>query len=263
MFVCVTVCYAQTKPEQEFETAIKLCEEEKFEEAVDAFSAFMRKYPKHELKGRAHYNLAFTYRSMGNLQKAKETFVAILDMNYNERDENTLMEPYALYKHHASRQLAMIALDEKAFDEAEKYIGYFDKKFPYQHFCGNEWAAYDIFKSIMDAKLHEGRKHRDLAVRALVPHMFYNGLARNDHALDELGGILERNFEPAAVREMFSKALASLRAAGKKESGYIITFHGVDVPISPYGFEFGDEGGRTIDDYRKMLRSHVLFLKYL
>jgi tetratricopeptide (TPR) repeat protein len=261
---CWCVCHAQSKQETAFNEALELFNDQEYEKAAKAFSNFMRVYLRHELKPRAHYNLAYTYRQMENLVKAKETFLEILSEKYNDRDENDLMEPYALYKHHTSRQLAMISIQQNNFDEAEKYIQYFDKKYSYQHFCGNEWAAYDIFKAIMEAKVLEGKKKPDLAVKTLVPHLFSDGLASNEGALEELGAILEKNFNPQEVKEMFTAAFNSLRIETKQGTQVpIITFAGIDLPVSSFAFETEEGNTSDLESNRRLLRTHVLFLKFM
>jgi tetratricopeptide (TPR) repeat protein len=261
---CCDVCLAQTKQENAFNEALQLFNDEKYKEAATAFASFMQVYPRHELKGRAHYNLAFTYKQLGDLTKAKETFVDILGEKYNERDENSLMEPYALYKHHACRQLAMISIEQNNFDDAEKYIRYFDKKYPYQHFCGNEWAGYDIFKAIMDAKVQAGRKQPGLAVKILSPHLFANGLASNEEALEELDTILERNFDHQIVKDMFNQAFTSLRIETKNGVEIaIVTFSGIDIALSPFAFELSESNTNDLESIQKLLRAHILFLKHL
>lgn len=255
------ITFAQSKQELEFGVAYELFEDEKYRESSEAFAAFMQKFPNHKLKPRAHFNFAYCQYRLGDTTQAIATFLNILEQKYNERDANNLMEPYTLYKHHASRHLAEIAIAQKRFDEAEFYIRLFHKKYPYQHFCGNEWAAYRIYKAVMDARLLEGKKQPELAIKVLAPHLFYNGLASNEEALEMISKLLERNYKPEAIKKIFNEALQSLHFINTRgETKATIFFYGVIVHIEDYSFTDQD---RSLDDYRKLLRAHELFLKFL
>lgn len=260
--ICLTT-KAQSKQELEFDVAYQLFDDGKYQQASEAFALFMQKFPKHELKPRAHFNLAYSYYRAGDTTHAATTFLDILEQKYNERDANNLMEPYALYKHHACRHLAEIAIARKQFDDAEFYIRLFHKKYPYQHVCGNEWAAYDIYKAVMDAKVLEGKKQPDLALKALAPHLFYNGLAGNEEALTMMSDLLEHNFKPRTIKKIFNDALQSLHFLRTRgETKPTILFYGVVVQVEQYSFGY-DGQEKSLDDYRKMIRAHELFLKFL
>jgi tetratricopeptide (TPR) repeat protein len=265
-FICFApiIILAQDKVEKAFEAAGELYEEKKFAESALAYLRIMKDYPDHELKPRAHFNLAICYRELQDTVNAKRTFLEIVDEDYNEHDANDIMEPYALYKHHACRNLASIALAEKNYEEAEKYIHFFDKRYPYQHFCGNEWAAYHIFKDVMLAQVYEGQHKPAEAVKALAPHLFYNGLAGNGYALELLSGILERNFTGSEVKAMFQDAYNSLSIKKvKRDEVAELAFYGVTITLDEYFLDERKKNEDLLTAYQRMVRTHELFLKYL
>jgi hypothetical protein len=264
IYFAPTIILAQHKADVAFEAASRLYEEKQFAESALAYLRFMKDYPDHGLKPRAHFNVAICYRELQDTTNAKRTFLEILDEDYDEHDSNDIMEPYALYKHHASRNLAFFAMAEKNYDEAEKYIRYFDKRYPYQHFCGNEWAAYHIFKDSMLAELYEGQHKPAEAVKVLASHLFNNGLASNHYALKQLSAILERNFTATEVKAMFQNAYNSLSIKKiKKEEVAALEFYGVTVVVDDYSYDDRKESDELLSACQQMLRAHELFLKYL
>lgn len=258
------ISIAQSKEEEiVFEYAVDLFNEGKFQDAANSFKKFMKDFPQSELKGRAHYNIALCYTELKNYAQAKTTFLEILNEPYNEKDENSLMEPYTLYKHHACRMLAFIALDEKQYEEAEKYINLFDKKYPYQHFCGNEWAAYHMFKAVMLAKVYAGTNRVAKAIEILVPHSFENGLASNARVLDELDTIVSQNFTKEEIKAELNRALTSMAVSRKKKETIVtIKLFNVEVNVDFY-WQHPEPGKSAVEHYKDIIRSNPFFKKYL
>src|SRR5262245_45014135 len=126
-------------PEQkQFEKAYAYFDDGDLSGAILEFRKFMEEYPQSHMVPRAHYNVAYISYQLKDYGTAKMIFREILTKPYKEHDSNNLMEPYTLYKHRSSRHLAEIAILEKDYELAEEYIEMFDKKYPYEHFCGNE-----------------------------------------------------------------------------------------------------------------------------
>ena len=255
---------AQAKEEKiVFEYAVDLFQNAKHQEAADSFKKFMADFPKSRLKGRAHFNLALSFRALGDTARAKATFHEILEMNYNEKDENSLMEPYTLYKHHSCRMLALIALNEHDYTAAERYIEMFDKKFPYQHFCGNEWAAYNMFKAVMLARVYTGTNRFEKALQALVPYTFSDALASNQEVLEELEVILRREYTKPEIKAELLNAIESLQVTQKKNRTVAtITLFKTNVEVEDYAFE-KESKESALEHYKKVVMSNEFFKKYL
>jgi tetratricopeptide (TPR) repeat protein len=254
-----------TKDKQAFDEAYKFYEDGDLENALVTFYEFMRVYPESHLVARAHFNIGCVSRELKRVEGAKAAFLEILDKEYDEMDPNSLMEPYALYKHHSCRHLAEIFLEEKNYKEAEKYIQHFDKVYPYQHFCGNEWAAYDIYKATMEARVLEGKQKHERAIAVLLPEIFENGLASNDYLLDELIGILNRHFTNDEIQGELRNALSSLKVESKKRGDVAtIKLYGHDIVVNEYYFAEENIGLITrADKYRALVLSNKLFKTFI
>lgn len=264
IFVVFGLCQAQAqkmkKDEVAFEAALKLFEEDKTYEGIDALNDFIKNYPLSKLRPWAHFDIGVAYYSVGELKSAADVFLEILDMGYNEHGPNNLMEPYALYKHNSARYLADISLLVKEWDDAERYIIMFDKEFPYQHFCGNEWAAYDLMKATMLARLHEGQGRIDEAVRDLAPHIFPNGLASNEEVVSLLKEILQRNYSEREILTELESSLNTIRVVTKrKTSKTVFTLFGAEVDITG-GYFLSEE---KYPEPMEVIKSSPLFVAFL
>ncbi len=259
-----TIALNQSKEEQVvFDYAGSLYEEEKYAEAAQRFAKFMTDFPKSPIKPRAHFNLAISYLALDDLERAKATFEEILNESYDDRDANDLMEPYTLYKHHSCRHLAMIALRQKNYDDAEKFIGMFDKKYPYQHFCGNEWAAYDNYKAVMLAKVYANTGRAQKAMETLVPYMFYNGLASNQNVINAMIEVLEQHFNQDEVRARLMQALASVRISrNKHETSAVIRLFDVNVNVAATASE--RDKSQTLNEtyFQNVVSEHPVFKRF-
>jgi tetratricopeptide (TPR) repeat protein len=264
--LCIThKIFAQEEPKTEdeifFEKAVTHFEEQYYTGAAEGFEAFLVKFPNSPLLARAHYNLALTHFNIGNYYTAKKVFHQILDQPYNEQDENSLMEPYTLYKHHSCRQLAEIALVEKDYKAAERYIRMFDKEYPYQHFCGNEWAAYDMYKAVMQGKVYQGKGEPMKAMQVLLPYIFSDGLASNQEVLRELLRLIETLFTKEQNQQEFSRALASLEVKeNKKNRKATIELYGVKVNVEDYSFDAMTDAREY---FQQRVKEHELFQRFL
>jgi tetratricopeptide (TPR) repeat protein len=277
MIVCLGICLApavaqkskkikepKLKPDQDaFQVAVDLFEDQQYKAALRAFRQFQVQFPKSKLKASAHYNVAMIFYFDKEYDSAKKVFLEILDQPYNEQDPNDIMEPYKLYKHNTCRMLAEISIEEREYQAAERYITLFDKDYPYQHFCGNEWAAYDMYKAVMLAKVHTGLNRPEKAIQELVPHIFDNGLASNEEVLETLYTILKTTYAADQVREELNKALASvtIRKEDDRETGFM-TLYGIEVEIDAWDSE--EKPGKTgVDRYKDIVMNSEFFKRYL
>ena len=274
-FCMVSVLYSQAQdqgtentftPDQvQFEKAIAYFEAGDLSSAAGEFRKFMVEYPRSPLIARAHYNVAYISFILKDYGTAKMIFKEILTKPYNEQDSNDIMEPYTLYKHHTCRHLAEIALEEKDYEAAEKYIQLFDKQYPYQHFCGNEWSAYDMYVAVMRARVYEGANQVKKALEVLLPYIFTQALASNADVLDELIVVLEKNFTKLDLREEFRRSLSTLTVKKtKKEVNATVTLYGVKVEVEDYMYE--EDKGKTLslqEHYQNVVKENKLFKKFL
>jgi hypothetical protein len=152
-----------------------------------------------------------------------------------------MQEPYALYKHNSCVNLAGIALDEKKYSLALKYIELFDKKYPYRHFCGNEITEERIFTAYRYAEAYLGLNDTDKALQNLLPNIIETGLAGNGYLVDKTIEVLEERYPSAYLTSEFSKSIdkladSTIHNGEYTYTSYKINFLGNDIPIPDYGY---------------------------
>ena len=257
-----------------FDKAVELHEDEELDSALISFRQFRREYPHSELIPSAHYNIGYILKEQGQVAEAKIVFKEIIESDYNEKDPggHGLMGPqYALYKHFSCEQLADILIQENDFKEAEKYIKLFDRKYPYEHFCGNELTAYQIFKAQRYAKVYDGLGRVEDAIKQLAPHIFYTGLADNNDLIEDLISLLDRRFTIEQIKYELGKSIATLRLKESKKKGESATIElfKTTLEVNEYGlFDFSNPDyeintkleGR--EKYLEVIRTNNLYRNY-
>lgn len=194
---------------------------------------FIDKYPNSDLVPRATFNQAFLLRELGKDNEAKMILKRILNSEYNEYDSyGGIMEQYALYKNRSAKHLAEIALFEKEYEKASKYIYLFDQVYPYKHFCGNELSADEIYTQTMYAKMYHGKGKTTKAIKKLLPHMFFNGLAGNQEVLDLLNEYLPMVFSRDEIKSLLQESIESFKV--KKNGNAQFTILDVKIPLDSY-----------------------------
>lgn len=264
----------KTEDQKLFDIAFELHEDEELDSALIVFRQFRTQFPDSELLPRAHYNIGYILNEQGKTDEAKTVLKEIIASNYNEKDpggRGLMGSQYALYKHYSCEQLAAIYLDEKNFIEAEKYVRLFDKKYPYEHFCGNELTAYQIFKSRSYAKVYDGQGKIDDAIKKLIPHVFYTGLADNDELIKDLILLLDKRYRTDEIKNELKKSITTLRITESKKKGETATIdvYTFKVNVDENGlFSFSNpdfEANTKLEGrekYLKVIRTNGLFKHY-
>jgi tetratricopeptide (TPR) repeat protein len=202
---------AQPADQLAFDEITSLYEEEHYNAALLRLKYFMEEFPDSPLRGRAHFNLATIQEEVGDTVRAIQSYQNILNSNYNELDEaGGLMEQYTLYKHQSASRLAELFLQQKDYQEAIYYTQLADKKYPYQHFCGNELTASEIYIAYSYARAYQGLNKLDRAIKYLIPHTFYTGLAENDHINELLIKLLFLRYSTQEIENLIAEAKESL-----------------------------------------------------
>lgn len=263
LLFCFADGFAQrkSKAEKAFDEAYELMVDEDLPAAREAFEKFIKDHVWSSLMPRAHYNVGYISFLLKDYERASRNFIEIIDASYNETDVyGGLMEQYTLYKHRSARQLAIISVEMQRWDDAERYIRMFDKEFPYEHFCGNEWEAYDIFKATITARLNEGRGDIPSAIRQLVPYINENWLASTIEAETALKDILTRNFSHEQLVAEMNASLAGVHATKRDDVDvYVFSFFGAEAEIHASVLE----GVESVEAAQKILRSRPVFAMVL
>ena len=204
------------KTQKRFEYANKLYEEENYDSALYLFTAiYNRGIGSTELIAKSYYNIGIIYLEKKDTLNTKRIFTNILSSDFNDMDragtgEGLMAEPYALYKNNSCRILAKLALQQKDFKSALTYIEQADKRYPYRHFCGNEYTANDIYMASMYARCYEGMGDKEKAIKTLLPHCIENGLASNGYLVDQLCLLLKEKYSKEEIKQEINTATSGI-----------------------------------------------------
>ena len=127
------------------------------------------------------------------------------------------------------------------------------EKYPYQHFCGNEYAANDIYIATLYTKSFRGLGDTKNDLNYSLPHIFYNGLADNQEIIEITVEILKENFDIKEIEEAFRKACTEYYSEKVKMKKYewtiyCITFLDTKIELSFYQLEFTKNIDKTIKE---------------
>ena len=265
----------KTEDQKLFDKAFELYQDEELDSALLLFRQFQKQFTNSSLLPRVHYNIGYIQQEQGRLTECKEIFLEILQSDYNEKEAggNGLMgEQYALYKHFSSERLAKIFIDEKNFDEAEKYVRLYDKRYPYEHFCGNELSSYQISRAIDYATVLDGQGKTEEAIKKLLPYIFRNGLADNEALINNLIALLDKRYKTDEIKMELKKSFEIIKikpSTVKKEE--IATIRVFETKIRVYDFDLFDfrrpdykENFEItgLEKYRKVMSMNRLYKKY-
>jgi tetratricopeptide (TPR) repeat protein len=235
-----------------FTKASKFCSEYEYDSAYPIFEKIF-KYGKGDesLIAKSYYNMAFIHFGNEEYDKARLIFENILDSDFDEMDkggrgEGVMAELYALYKNNSCKHLAEIALEEKNYARALYYTELFDKIHPYKHYCGNEYAANDIYVAYTYARCYDGLGKRDKAIATLLPLSMYNGLAHNGNLVHFADSLIKMRYSKVEIRLELEKAVASIHIKKKRIRGqltdqYYTTIFGTSTRLYGYNEDWKDD----------------------
>lgn len=180
-------------PSDYFEEAGKFYENKEFEKALTSYQYIVDHYPKNELYPKSYYNVGYIYYHQKNFKKAIVIFSTILNGNFNEKENlggDIMADPYTNYRHRASEILSDIYYERKIYDSALHFFAVSDTANPYLHFCGNEYAANDIYTALRYADIYQKLRNPEQAIKKLLPAVFIT-LSDNSMIIDELKRLLK------------------------------------------------------------------------
>ncbi|KOY88191.1 hypothetical protein AD998_12690 [bacterium 336/3] len=219
----------QGKDSISFQYAKEL-ENDIYEEALDLYKTFIEKYPKSKLIYRALYNKGSLERYLKMNWEANNTFQVLLNSKANDQEKGgkgsgIMAEPYANYKHEAAKELTLIAIEYKSYEEALKYLDLM-KKYPYHHFCGNEYATDEIYTQGLYAQCYIGLNENQKAIQVLLPSLLENGLADNSALVQTLYDILIKLYSKDSLKAQYEYAFKNYQSKTikRKKNSYDILF---------------------------------------
>ncbi len=235
-----------TKSTADFAKKIK---ESILEKALEMYQELIDSFPKSKLLFRTLNNKGFVELFLDDTAEAKKTFLTILNSEANDKEKGgigsgLMAEPYANYKNRAARTLSSISIQEKKWNEALSYLA-LTKKYPYRHFCGNEYAADDIYMAELYGQCYLGLQDYKKAYRILLPNILENGLADNSSLVDTAYKALLKTYSKDELRRLFELAFKDIKTEtvknGKNEyQRHYITFLESKIEIDKWQFDFGN-----------------------
>ncbi len=228
-----------------FEEASRMHEQKNYDSALYLYAAIYNKgIGSTELIAKSYYNIGVIYLDRGNTEAAKAVFEDLLTEDFNEMDHGgtgsgIMAEPYAIYKNRSCRILAHLSIEAKDFKRALMYTEKADKEYPYRHFCGNEYAANDIYMAMMYATCYAGLGDKDRAINTLFPHYMENGFANNTELVDQLCKLLKEKYSKDEISRQVELAITGIytkevRKRNYTYKGYFVKMFNTELEITEY-----------------------------
>lgn len=232
--------FAQKMPSDYFEEASKHFENDDYDQALAGYQYIVDHCRKSELYPKAYYNIGFIYYTQRAFEKAEPIFKAILESNFNEKENSgggVMEDPYTNYKHRASEFLSAIYYDKKMYDVALEYFTLSDTVYPYLHFCGNEYALNDIHTALRYADIYQKLNQPDKAIEALLPTVFIT-LADNSKVIGELRTLLlnKKNLKKELEQSLSKIYSKKINDDNNSFTSYYFKFLGAEIAV-PYSYE--------------------------
>lgn len=239
---------------------------------IDGYEELIKEFPKSKFIFRALNNKGHAEFQLNDTDKAKETFLKVLNSGANDNEKGgagsgIMAEPYAMYKNTACKILAEIEMKNKNYREAISYLD-LTKKFPYSHFCGNAYAAEEIYMATMYSECYLGLNEYEKAYDILLPNIIENGLARNDHLVKTAFDAFLKNHTKEELKVQFENAFQNIiteRETRNKEeyNNYYIRFLNRKILLNSWDFYGGFASKEEIEKAAKKILTESGFYKLL
>ncbi|WP_459212032.1 hypothetical protein [Aquimarina rhabdastrellae] len=243
--------------------------EEILELALDQFGKVIQDYRNSELYHKTLYNLAHISSLLDYEEEEIKYLEMILSSNANDRENSgrsgIMANPYANFKNEASKRLTEIYIKKRDYKSALEYKK-LNEKYPLQHFCGNAFAADEIYNAKQYAKIYNGIGENKTALNYLLPHIFNNGLANNSGLIDLTIESLKKNFDQSLVKKDFEKSISEIYSKiekdGKEEwTRYFIKYFDIEIEIPSWTLSFESDSEKIKSELRKSIRGSEFYKK--
>jgi hypothetical protein len=118
----------------------------------------------------------------------------------------------------------------------------------------------------MLSRVYEGTNRTQKALEMLVPYVFDNGLSSNEEVLDQLIGLLAKNYSKESIREELNRSLASLTVKKSKDNEDVtVMLFGVKVEVwGYYNSEKKSKKNASREEYYQgVVKENRLFTTFL
>lgn len=217
------------------------------DKALENYNELIDSFPKSKLLFRALNNKGFIELALDDRNEAKKTFLKIIESKADDKEKGgigsgIMAEPYANFKNRASKILADIHIKDSNYAEAIKYLD-LTKKYPYRHFCGNEYASDKIYMSTLYAKCYIGLNNKNEALKILLPNLLENGLANNSNLVELTHKILREQFSKDDLKTKYEQAfknyqIEKIKNKDNEYENYFITFLDTKIKLSSWRLEY-------------------------
>jgi len=243
--------------------------EEILELALDQFGKIIQDYPNSELYHKSLYNLAHINSLMDYEKEEIKYLKKILNSDANDKENSgrsgLMTNPYANFKNQASKRLSEIYIKKGEYETALKYKKV-NKKYPLQHFCGNAFAADEIYNAKQYAKIYNGIGENNKALNYLLPNIFNNGLASNSELVDLTIETLKKNFDETLIKKEFENSINELYPKTEKKkddewTNYYIKYFDTEIEIPSWTLSFEPDNEKTKYELEKIIRESEFYKK--
>jgi len=202
------------------------------DKAITNYNELIQQFPQSALVFRALNNKGIAELENGYSSKAKETFLKIVNSKANDKEKGgagsgIMGEPYANYKNRALKNLVKIEIENKNYSEALKYLEE-TKKYPYQHFCGNESAEDKLYIAKLYAQCYLGLNQSEKAFDVLLPNIFENGLADNSEIVNLTYSTLLKTYSKIDLKNQLEESFKNLITKNEKRAKYEYTSYNIN-----------------------------------
>jgi len=128
--------------------------------------------------------------------------------------------------------LSTIHLERGAYDSSLHYITLADKKYPYRHFCGNEWESRQLFMAMRYAAIYDHQGDSVKTLKVLLPVACFE-LVNNKEAVQKIAALLKGH---VGVKDSLDDAIAHMYV---KKKVHYIRFMDTVIPVD-MGNEIAD-----------------------
>lgn len=187
-----------------------LSKNELLSKALTQFEHIVNYYPKSAYYYKSLYNKGYIELSLDSNKAAKNTFIILLNSKAKDKSKGGLgsgimAEPYTNYKNRAAKIIAEIYIEEKNYEKAIEYLN-LTKKYPYYHYCGNEYEQESIYLRTQYAICYNGLNMVDSAISILLPKLLESGLSDNSNLIKLLYETLLTKYSKLELIDEYEKA---------------------------------------------------------
>jgi len=245
---------------QDIKQEILLKAKKYYKEILDSF-------PKSKLLFMALDSKGFIELEIGQVNDAKNTFQAILDIKADggeieEVATNLITEPFVNYKNRAAKTLADIYYRDSNYSKSVEYLN-LASKYPFSYMCGNGVATDEINTIMSYAKSYLGLKNNKKALQVLLPEIIENGFADNSELVELTYKILLLEYSRDDLKMEYEQAFKNyqkiqIKSKDENYDEYFIMFLSTKVSIDSWQLQFTSPG-KISEEIHKLYRASKFY----